>query len=132
VLVSTPDIVPWVQELSSYISWLIWPGLFLLFYIFPNGHVTPRWARWFAWGLGLFAAHGLVTTFLEIEPTSFLFVMPLIFAVMIVGGYTQIYRYRHAGALERQQIKWVVLAVVCLALPGAIKSIRSGDPVKAA
>ena len=112
VLVSTPDIVPWVEMLSSYISWLIWPGLFLLFYIFPNGHVTPRWARWFAWTLGLFSAYGLVTTFLKIEPTSFLFVMPLIFAVMIVGGYTQIYRYRHAGAIERQQIKWVVLALV--------------------
>ncbi len=112
VLVSTPDIAPWVQELNSYLNWLIWPSLFLLFYIFPNGQVTPRWARWFAWGLGLFTAYGLVTTFLEIPPTSFLFVMPLIFAVMIVGGYTQVYRYRHAGALERQQIKWVVLALV--------------------
>jgi hypothetical protein len=115
-LVSIPPVLPWFRTFEAYLTWLIWPGLFLLFYIFPNGHVTPRWARWFAWGLGLFLAYGWVITFLEIEATSFLFVMPLIFAVMLVGGYTQVYRYRHAGALERQQIKWVVLALVLLAL----------------
>jgi hypothetical protein len=131
--VSIPPIIPWFQTFEAYLTWLIWPGLFLLFYIFPTGHVTPRWARWFAWGLGLFIAYGWVITFLEIEPTSFLFVMPLIFAVMIVGGYTQVFRYRHAGALERQQIKWVVLALVLLATVFIIFSVLGnltglGDP----
>jgi hypothetical protein len=131
--VSIPPVLPWFQTFEAYLTWLIWPGLFLLFYIFPNGHVTPRWARWFAWGLGLFFAYGWVITYLEIEPTSFLLVMPLIFAVMLVGGYTQVYRYRHAGALERQQIKWVVLALVLLATTFVIFSVLGnltglGDP----
>jgi hypothetical protein len=37
-------------------------------------------------------------------PEKFLIFLPVIFAVLLVGGYAQIYRYRHAAALERQQV----------------------------
>jgi hypothetical protein len=88
----------------------MWPGLFFLLYLFPSGHVTPRWARWFAWVLGLVIVYGLVFTFLDV--LAFRFLIPFGTAVVVVGGYAQIYRYRRAGALERQQVKWIMFALL--------------------
>jgi hypothetical protein len=48
-------------------------------------------------------------------PENFIFFLPLIFAVLLVGIYAQVFRFRHAGALERQQIKPVVFALVLMA-----------------
>jgi hypothetical protein len=112
VFVSIPQASPWLATLNSYSDWLTWPGLFLLLYLFPSGHVTPRWARWFAWGWGIFAVYGLVATFLDVLSDNFLYIFPLLFAILLVGGYAQIYRYRHAGALERQQVRVVVFSLV--------------------
>jgi hypothetical protein len=100
---------------GSYVSWFMWPGLFLLLYLFPSGHIVPRWARWFALGWILFSAFMFVTDILGVLPENFLVILPIIFAVLLVGGYAQIYRYRHAAALERQQIKLVVFALVLFA-----------------
>jgi hypothetical protein len=112
VFVSIPQASPWLATLNSYSGWLTWPGLFLLLYLFPSGHVTPRWARWFAWGWGIFAVYGLVATFLDVLSDNFDYIFPLLFAILLVGGYAQIYRYRHAGALERQQVRVVVFSLV--------------------
>ncbi len=112
VFVSIPQVSPWLATLNSYLNWLTWPGLFLLLYLFPSGHVTPRWARWFAWGWGIFAVYGLVATFLDVLSDNFLYIFPLLFAILLVGGYAQVYRYRHAGALERQQVRVVVFSLV--------------------
>jgi hypothetical protein len=112
VFVSIPQASPWLASLYSYLSWLTWPGLFLLLYLFPSGHVTPRWARWFAWGWGFFVVYGLVATFFDVLSNNFLFIFPLLFAIMLVGGYAQVYRYRHADALERQQVRVVVFSLV--------------------
>ena len=84
----------------------------MLLYFFPSGHVTPRWARWFAWGWGLFAVYGLVATYLDVLSDNFLIIFPLLFAILLVGGYAQVYRYRHADALERQQVRVVVFILV--------------------
>ncbi len=113
VTVSIQPISPWLMTLDPYIAWLMWPGLFFLLYLFPSGHVTPRWARWFAWGLGLVIVYGLVFTFLDI--LTFRFLIPFGAAVVGVGGYAQIYRYRRAGALERQQVKWIMFALLLFA-----------------
>ncbi len=100
---------------GTYLGWFMWPGLFLLPYFFPSGHVIPRWARWFAWGWILFSAYMFVTDVLGVLPENFLLFLPVIFSVLLVGGYAQIYRYRHASALERQQIKLVVFSLVLFA-----------------
>jgi hypothetical protein len=133
VFVSMPSISPWLNTLNSYLGWFLWPGLFLLLYFFPSGHVTPRWVRWFPWVLGVFVAYGLVVTFLGLQLASFIYFLPFLFAVLLVGGYAQIYRYRHAGALERQQMKWVMLALVLMAgsfiLTGLLQNFTGlGDP----
>ena len=113
VTVSIQSFSPWLRTLDSYLAWLMWPGLFFLLYLFPSGHITPRWARWFALVLGLFIVYGLVITFLDIR--TFRFLIPFGTALLGIGGYAQIYRYRHSGPLERQQVKWVMFALLLFA-----------------
>jgi hypothetical protein len=112
--VSLPSAIPWFDTLFSYLSWFLWPGLFFLLYLFPSGHVTPRWARWFALVWGIFSIYGLVASALDRLPDNFILFFPILIVVLLVGGYAQIYRYRHAAAIERQQIKWVVMAFLLM------------------
>jgi hypothetical protein len=135
IFVDMPPISPWLRTLDSYLSWFLWPGLFLLLYFFPSGHITPRWGRWFAWILVLFAAYGLVVTVVGLQLASFIYFLPFLFAILLVGGYAQIYRYRHAGPLERQQVKWIMLALVLMAGAFILISLLQnftglGDPRK--
>jgi hypothetical protein len=113
VFTSAPVTSPWAEQI--YLGWFMWPGLFLLLYYFPTGQVDPRWARWFAWSWILFCVYGLTADILNRLPENFIFFLPLIFAVLLVGIYAQVFRFRHAGALERQQIKPVVFALVLMA-----------------
>jgi hypothetical protein len=114
VFTSLPQASPAIDTLQSYLSWLMWVGLFSLAYFFPSGHVTPRWARWFLYIWGLVLVYGIASTFLDILTDDFIYFIPLVIAVLLVGGYAQVYRYRHAGALEKQQIKWVVAALLLM------------------
>jgi hypothetical protein len=123
VFISLPQASQWMDTVYDYIGWIMWPGLFLLLYFFPSGHVVPRWARWFALGWGLFAVWGLISTAFGGLPDEFVYFIPLLIAVLVVGGYSQVYRYRKAGALERQQIKWVVSALVLMAAVFSFVSI---------
>jgi hypothetical protein len=133
VFVDLPPLAPWLRTLDSYWGWFMWVGLFLLLYFFPSGHVTPRWAPWFILMFGLFTAYGLVVTVLGLQLFNFIYFLPFLFAILLVGGYAQVYRYRHAGPLERQQVKWVMLALVLMAgsfiLIAILKNITGlGDP----
>jgi len=130
---SAPNYAPWLDAVTSYLAWIGWPGFFLLLYFFPSGHVMPRWARWFAAILGILIVYGMVITMFEVEAFSFVFAAPLIVVCLLVGGYAQIYRYRHAGPLEQQQIKWVVLALLAFILSFILQMlliniIRINDP----
>lgn len=113
---STPEIEPGLAAIRSYLSWISWPGLFLLLYFFPTGHVVPRWARWFAMLLGGLIVYGLVVTAFRIEVLAFSIAFPFIILCLLVGGYAQQYRFRHAAPVERQQIKWVVLSQLIFVL----------------
>ena len=84
--------------------------LLFFFYLFPNGHFVPRWTRW--------AALVIILDFLAImiisggdDPP------PLLIMVSIVGFgigiASQFYRYRRvSGVVQRQQTKWVILALM--------------------
>jgi hypothetical protein len=79
-------------------------------YIFPDGRFTPAWARWLliplilaavAYGIGFYTTRNVP--------------LPLFWLVMLLvllGTYTQAYRYRYATTIQRQQIKWYVYGVV--------------------
>jgi hypothetical protein len=55
---------------------LIWaglrPGLFLLLYLFPSGHIV-RAGRWLAWAWGLFSLYGFVASIFNTLPEYYLY-----------------------------------------------------------
>ena len=79
-------------------------GFFPLFVLlFPDGRFVPRWMRWvapFAVALSMLNA---------IFPDNAIL---NILGLPIVGIPVVVYRYRHAAsAIQRQQMKWVVLGI---------------------
>ncbi|MBA2715279.1 MAG: hypothetical protein H0U55_17235, partial [Rubrobacteraceae bacterium] len=93
-------------------------AFFVLFYLFPNAQFVPRWTRFVA---ATFIVSTALATFfpgslVDIEnwppPLNLLGTVEIafFFGTMI---YAQIYRYRRvSGAVERQQTKWVVSALL--------------------
>jgi hypothetical protein len=87
----------------------------LFFYLFPDGRLVPRWARWV---LVLWVAHEAPYHFFpnsifdtERSFPPFDFVADL--SLLGVGIGAQIYRYRRvSGPVQRQQTKWVVFGTV--------------------
>ena len=116
VFTALPQASPAIDMLQNYLSWLMWVGLFSLAYFFPSGHITPRWTRWLVYIWGLISVYGLVSTYLDVLTDDFIYFIPVVITVLLVGGYAQVYRYRHAGALEKQQVKWVVTALLLMVL----------------
>ncbi len=82
------------------------------FFVFPDGHLVPRWTRFPL----LIAAAGCTLIFI-LTGASIAADPPAWLAMMMLGGTVtgiaaQIYRYvRIADPLQRQQTKWVVLGV---------------------
>ena len=88
------------------------PAIFLC--LFPDGHFVPRWTRWL---LILWASHTLYNSISRSFVHNLIwnkFLGPsLIILMMVAGIYAIIFRYRHdAGPIQRQQIKWVIVAIV--------------------
>jgi len=80
--------------------------LFLWFFIFPDGRFVPRWTRWV---FTLLLATQVWRIFQpDLYNQSFPYLIPVIFGGILIS---QIYRYRHANAAQRQQIKWVVYGI---------------------
>lgn len=125
------EIFPGFFEHMQGLNVMAWAMLFLLFYLFPDGHFVPRWTRWAALALVLFFVWD-VLFFSGDEPPPLL--IGLMMSLIGVGLGSQVYRYRRiSNALERQQTKWVMFAlliffgslmgfIVVRVLPGA------GDP----
>lgn len=137
VFFSVPPIDAGLEHLKVYLAWIGWPGLFLtLLYFFPSGHVTPRWARWFATLLGVLIVYGLAATAMNVEIVGAEFGFAIIIPCLMIGGYSQVHRYRHATPAERQQVKWVVMAGLIFVLFFIVLSILlnvlgAGDPATA-
>ncbi len=88
-------------------------GFILFWYLFPNGQFVPRWTRWAA------LAGILERALVDFFPGSLLSHWPAaVFVLFDLGLYgsvivAQVSRYRrHSTPVERQQTKWVVLALV--------------------
>jgi hypothetical protein len=91
-----------------------WGSLGLVLILFPNGRFVPRWTRWvFLVFLVFLVAWGLPSNspFSTVQwPHLFTWITLFFFLATISA---QLYRYRRPSSLiERQQTKWVVLAIV--------------------
>lgn len=96
----------WMSDLEG----LGWFALFPLAYLFPDGRFVPRWSRW------LVAVWGMLFVFAVALPGDLgdgpLVTVPLLLLLGTCVG-AQIYRFRKvSGEVERQQTKWVMVAVV--------------------
>jgi hypothetical protein len=87
-------------------------SFFVLFCIFPDGRLVPRWTRWVAvasityWLLGSFFPDSS-----PISPRGWPLVIDASLFLCLIGSLVvaQIYRYRRvSGPDEQQQTKWVV------------------------
>lgn len=102
------DAFPNLNPLLGPLIPISWVGIFLIFYLFPDGRFIPRWTRWAVLLLILVFAVDIVNG--PGRPPIYL-ALPLVFLV-ILGPISQIYRYRYASnALQRQQTKWVLAAL---------------------
>ncbi len=127
----------WYPSLANVIfqiGGLPWPMLFLLFYLFPDGHFVPRWTRWV--GLAIVIEYLVIVAFYGNGDPPAIIVLGLL-AAMTIGIASQFYRYRRvSNAVQRQQTKWVVVALLVLfgllilnAMPLLLPALRnSGAP----
>ncbi len=121
----------WEPILTS-LSVFAWLAIFLIFYLFPDGRFVPRWTRWAAIVLILSYAIDILVYAGGTPPLPLLL---LTFLGIAVGLGSQVYRYRKSSsALQRQQTKWVVFALLVIfsvllitAIPLMEPSIRQPD-----
>jgi len=139
--------------LVSNLGWVIGvlPVLMLLPLLFPDGHPpSPRW-RLLAWAsvtivalLTVWAAFGskvLTGSVESVEIANPLFVpafgdslgslSEIVFDVLLLGLLgaslaSLVVRFRRSGGAERQQIKWVALAVVFLVAALLLETVLAG------
>ncbi|MCI0519810.1 MAG: sensor histidine kinase [Chloroflexi bacterium] len=117
---------PALDFLQHTLQFISWYGFALFFYLFPNGRFTPGWTRWAAVVMLVFS---LVWNYASETPFAPLHWPPALFIVVVFlewGSWlvSQVYRYwRVSNAVERQQTKWVVLAVSAFILMMGIVSL---------
>jgi len=150
---SHPSILFWIAAYLSNTYWLF--GIFPIFFIallFPTGRpLSPRW-RWAVfYALGMFLFFFIFAVFDKTiapdssnygvnwsipNPLGFLDTSTIdnLFTIWIVGMAVLallcvasiVMRYRHAGVVERKQIKWLLYAlsffVVCYAISLPLQS----------
>jgi hypothetical protein len=103
---------PPLANIIFQIGGLPWPMLFLLFYLFPDGHFSPRWTRW----VGLVIVLDFLAVVVLYGNSTPPPILILVFLIAIaIGVASQVYRYRRVSTIiQRQQTKWVVLALLFL------------------
>jgi predicted Ser/Thr protein kinase len=78
-------------------------------YVFPDGRFTPEWSHWLrvpailaaiAYGIGFYTVRQVP-----------LLLFGVLVCLVLIGAYSQFYRYQHATNSQRQQIKWYMYGV---------------------
>lgn len=105
---------PWLTFLASS----AFVSIFLVSYVFPDGRFVPGWTRplvlvWLALVLGVSFFPGSA---LDVNAWPSVVNVPLNLALLATCPAALILRYRHAGAGQRQQLKWVVFGITAALL----------------
>jgi hypothetical protein len=103
---------PELLKILTPLGVLAWPMFFIMFYLFPDGHFRPRWTRWATVAMMLIFGFVLFVYGGNQPPAPYILSLLIL---LVIGVGSQIYRYRKvSNAVERQQTKWVVLAIILL------------------
>lgn len=96
--------------------------------VFPDGQFRPIWTRWLSWVWVVYVITARFVPAMRLSPSiiiessrqAILFGWMLLWLVLVVGA--QAYRYRFiATAIERLQVRWVILGwVVVVALTAVV------------
>jgi hypothetical protein len=133
LLLNQSRLAPLVQPLYVLSPALTWPTFFLMLYLFPTGKFVPRFSRHLALLPYLVF---LVAVVVPLGPQLEATLQWVVIAYLLGGLASQVYRYRRvSGLAEREQTKWVVVAlgVVCLLLvidiaPVIFPALAIGSP----
>ncbi|MCA9927644.1 MAG: sensor histidine kinase [Anaerolineales bacterium] len=101
------------------LTFLLYSGLVLFAFLFPNGRFFPRWSRWLAgiWLLPIAGYAFLPDTAAAWDNWPFSLGVILVNVMILTGITAVIWRYqKQATAVQRQQIKWVSAGFVLMAL----------------
>jgi hypothetical protein len=128
---------PLIQENSGWLipirflqSLGVWLAL-SYYYIFPDGRFIPRWSRWVVLGVAFYAIvlfiYEPIPDLMNLFDRQDAFFFALFFFLILLGIWTQIYRYRKvSGLTERLQTKWVIYG---LAILGIVTTLYSLWPI---
>jgi|GEM_PF-90124 len=103
-----------VQTVTDLLTSVLYCGIIIACYTFPNGKFVPRWTRWWA-GLWVFLS-GFQTIFPD-SPFSWRnwpgpYIQLAILTTIASMAFTMLYRYRQvANPTQRQQIKWFAIGI---------------------
>ncbi|HYZ46245.1 MAG TPA: hypothetical protein VE712_01135, partial [Actinomycetota bacterium] len=117
-----------------------------LLLLFPDGHLpSPRW-RWVAWSTAIGVATAVLVTAIQpgdlgrgvqnpfgVEALDPLYpalvdnVLLLLFIPVILCALSLVYRFRRARGVERQQLKWLVWAMVPVVIGFGFGDYLPGD-----
>jgi hypothetical protein len=103
------------NALYHFFAFAAWVTFSQFPYLFPSGRHVPRWTRLPAlvWFLITIPWNFMVGSRLDPLTWPLAVFGPLIFALYLSFFVAQIYRYRRvSNAVERQQTKWVALALI--------------------
>jgi len=106
-LVNMPEVlaVP-----AFVIGSLVWPTLFILPSIFPDGRFVPAWMRYYPIATyGLFVGGLILLDFSKTPPVP---IVLAVFGLVALSTGSGVYRYlRRSNPLEKQQTKWFIFGM---------------------
>lgn len=131
-----------IQLVYPQLDWLVQTLAFIggcsiiaFFFLFPNGHFTPRWTvlifiAWIPFQLPRYYFPNSPLNLANSHPLLYNLLFPM---AILVGIATQIYRYRRiSNAVEQQQTKWVIYGLtigLCGYLLLRLLSLTVPDPL---
>ena len=111
--------LPWALavDVGQALQWVLFP---LLFYIFPDGRLIPRWA-WlpligWVYTQAMYFVGYIHPSLVVLNPGNWPAEAQLVFytALLLTLLYAQAHRFRRLSTpLQRQQTKWVVFGLGC-------------------
>lgn len=125
----------WAQPIDTASIALFWPTFFLILYLFPDGRFVPRWMRFLAPVPYAFFLADVWIGDANVPDWA----AGIVFAILIGGIASQIYRYfQVSGPEQKLQTKWVVFALGAWAAliiliqtgPSLVPGLQVGTPAR--